>query len=122
MRFISTKVHGVIDYLWSIVLLASPWLFGFANGGAETWVPVILGIGGIVYAVVTNYELGLVKVLPMPVHLMIDLAMGVFLLLSPWLFGFAENIAAPHVVLGIMAIGTSLMTEKEPRYLVKTSH
>ena len=122
MRFISTKVHGVIDYLWSIVLLASPWLFGFADGGAETWVPVILGIGGIVYAVVTNYELGLVKLLPMPVHLMIDLAMGVFLLLSPWLFGFAENIAAPHVVLGIMAIGTSLMTEKEPRYQVKTSH
>ena len=37
-----------MDYLMGILLIASPWLFGFDRGGAETWVPVILGIGAII--------------------------------------------------------------------------
>jgi hypothetical protein len=27
MRFIPTKVHGVMDYIMDILLIASPWLF-----------------------------------------------------------------------------------------------
>ena len=38
MRFLPTRVHGVIDYLWGVALIATPWLFGFANGGAAQWV------------------------------------------------------------------------------------
>ena len=38
MRFISTRVHGILDYLMGPLLIASPWLFDFDNGGAETWV------------------------------------------------------------------------------------
>jgi hypothetical protein len=34
MRFISTKTHGVLDYLMGLFLILSPWIFGFANGGA----------------------------------------------------------------------------------------
>ncbi len=37
MRFLPTRVHGVIDYLWGVALIATPWLFGFANGGAAQW-------------------------------------------------------------------------------------
>ncbi len=47
MRFIPTRVHGVIDYLWSIALIASPWLFGFATSGAAQWVAVAFGLGAI---------------------------------------------------------------------------
>ena len=44
MRFIPTKVHGVMDYIMGILLIASPWLFIFNRGGMETWIPVILGV------------------------------------------------------------------------------
>ena len=47
MRVLPTRVHGVIDYSWSVALTATPWLFGFATGGAKQWVPLILGVGGI---------------------------------------------------------------------------
>ena len=45
MRFIPTRIHGMMDYAMGLLLIAAPWLFRFNRGGAETWVPVILGIG-----------------------------------------------------------------------------
>lgn len=114
MRFISTKAHGVLDYLVGLLLIAAPWLLGFAEGGAETWVPVILGAGALVYSLMTDYELGVVKTFSMPTHLMFDLLSGIFLAASPWIFGFADRVYLPHLILGIMEIGASLMTEKVP--------
>jgi hypothetical protein len=114
MRFISTKAHGVLDYLVGLLLIAAPWLLGFAEGGAETWVPVVLGVSALVYSLLTDYELGVMKTLSMPMHLMLDLGSGIFLAASPWIFGFADRVYLPHLILGIMEIGASLMTDKVP--------
>jgi hypothetical protein len=114
MRIISTRAHGVLDYLMGALLILSPWLLGFAAGGAETWVPVVLGASTIVYSLMTNYELGVVGVLPMPVHLGLDAAAGIFLAFSPWLFGFAGLVWVPHVVLGVLEVGAAAMTQPLP--------
>jgi hypothetical protein len=114
MRVIPTRIHGVIDYLMGIVLIAAPWVLGFADGGPEQWVPVLLGAGVILYSLLTDYELGVAHVIPMPIHLLIDLIGGVVLAASPWLFGFADDIWWPHVVLGVLEIGASLMTRTMP--------
>jgi hypothetical protein len=116
MRFIPTKVHGILDYLAGILLIASPWLFGFANDGAETWVPVVLGAMALVYSLCTDYELGAVKLLSMPVHLILDLLSGIVLAASPWIFGFSDTVYLPHLILGIFEIGASLMTRHIPAY------
>lgn len=116
MRFLPTQTHGVIDYLTGVLLMVAPWLFGFGRGDAETWVPVILGIGAIAYSLLTDYELGYVKVLPMPVHLVLDGLSGVLLAASPWLFGFHEYVYLPHLLLGLFEIGASLITKKAPAY------
>lgn len=114
MRIIPTRIHGVIDYLMGVVLIVAPWVLGFAEGRAETWVPVILGAGAIVYAMVTNYELGLVGLISMPMHLAFDAVGGIFLALSPWLFGFADYVWVPHVVFGVLEIGAAAMTQMVP--------
>lgn len=116
MRFIPTRIHGVLDYTMGLLLIAAPWLFGFAAGGAETWVPVVLGAGAIMYSIFTDYELGLVRTLSMPAHLAMDAASGLLLAASPWLFGFADYVYMPHLILGIVEIGAALMTEKTPRF------
>ena len=116
MRFIPTKVHGVMDYLVGILLIASPWLFNFDRGRMETWIPVILGVGALVYSVMTDYELGLTRTLSMRTHLALDLMSGILLAASPWLFGFADYIYLPHLILGILEIGVSLMTKREPSH------
>lgn len=111
MRFISTKVHGYLDYIMGILLIASPWLFDFYRGGAESWVPIILGAGVILYSLFTDYELSMSKAIPMSTHLTMDVAGGVLLAASPWLFGFADYVWVPHVVFGIGEIGAGLMTK-----------
>lgn len=114
MQVISSKVHGVLDYLVGIVLIAAPWLFNFAANGAETWVPVLLGAGVIFYSLFTNYEYGAVKSIPMPSHLTLDMLGGAFLAVSPWLFGFNEYVFLPHLIVGLAEIGVALMTERVP--------
>jgi SPW repeat len=114
MRFIETKTHGYLDYIMGVLLIASPWIFDFAMGGAETWIPVILGAGMIVLALMTDYELGAVRKISMRTHLTIDLISGALLAVSPWLFGFADDVWGPHLVLGLLEIGASLMTKLHP--------
>jgi hypothetical protein len=36
MKVISTRTHGIMDYLMGVLLIASPWLFKFSRDGAET--------------------------------------------------------------------------------------
>ncbi len=114
MRFIPTRVHGVMDYIVGALLIASPWLFGFAAGGAETWVPVVLGAMALVMSLMTDYELGLVPKIGVRMHLNIDLMSGILLAASPWLFGFADYIWAPHLIFGLFEIMASLTTLTSP--------
>lgn len=114
MRFLPTRAHGYMDYLMGALLIAAPWLLGFAGGGAETWVPVVLGAGVVLYSLFTDYELGVVKSLSMPTHLWLDGLGGLLLAASPWLFGFHEYVWAPHLVLGVLEVGAALVTETRP--------
>jgi hypothetical protein len=51
------------------------------------------------------------KLVPMRIHLVLDYITGIFLTLSPWLFGFAEIVWVPHVIVGILTIGYALLTD-----------
>src|SRR5687768_6564112 len=104
MNLINTKLHGILDYVVSLVLISSPWLFAFGKDGAETWVPVILGSFSIIYSVFTNYERGLVKVISMRKHLVLDLVSALALAFSPWIFAFADHVWAPHVIFGVLEL------------------
>ena len=110
MRIIPTRVHGMIDYGFGVLLIIAPFLLGFATGGAEQWVPTILGIAIIGMSLMTDYELSLARVIPMPMHLSVDVLGGIVLAASPWLFGFSGRVYLPHLILGLVEIGTALMT------------
>lgn len=114
MRFIPTRIHGILDYLVGIVLIAAPWLFDFNRGGAETWIPVVVGIAVLLQTIMTDFEVGLVRTIPMRTHLTMDLLIGVFLAVSPWLFDFADYVWTPHVIFGVFSILASLTTHTAP--------
>jgi hypothetical protein len=50
-------------------------------------VAVILGLGAIAYSLFIDYELGVVRTIPMTAHLGLDAGSGVILAASPWIFG-----------------------------------
>lgn len=114
MKIIPTRTHGIIDYIFGVILVLAPWVLDFAAGGAETWVPVIIGAGVILYSMFTDYEMGVSRQINMDTHLTIDITGGIVLAISPWLFGFASAIWIPHLILGVAELLISLMTEKVP--------
>lgn len=117
MKIISTHTHGILDYIVGVALIAAPWILGFANGGPEMWVPIVLGAATLVYSLLTRYELGAIKLLPFRTHLTMDFLSGVFLALSPWIFGFSQNVRWPHVIVGLFEIVASLTTRTVPDIL-----
>ena len=123
IRFLPTSVHGVLDYIVGIALIAAPFLFGFAYvGGIAVYLPIILGIGLILYSLVTKYELGVpgIKFIPMPYHLIFDFIAAVLLAVSPFLFGFSSkplNVWLPHLVVGIAVILVVLVSQTHPKMM-----
>jgi hypothetical protein len=105
-----TRVHGFLDYVMGLVLVVVPLAFNF-GAGPQTWLPVLLGGGVIVYSLLTDYELGAVELIGMPAHLILDALAGLLLAASPWIFGFAWEIWVPHVVFGLAAVGAAMFTQ-----------
>jgi hypothetical protein len=119
MTFIPTKIHAVLDYLSVALFIASPWLFGFATGGAAQWIPIVAGVVVLGQSVLTDYEGGIARVMPMQAHLVMDMLLGLVVAASPWLFGFASYVYLPHVLFGALALGAGLFTKRVPAHAIQ---
>lgn len=118
MKFISSKVHGVLDYIVAVALFFAPMIFGFQSvGGAAVVVPMVLGVALAIYSLCTQYELGVFKLIDFQYHLAIDVLAAVFLAVSPFLFGFinqAANVWLPHVIVGVVVVLVVLFSKPVP--------
>jgi hypothetical protein len=113
--FIPTKIHGILDYAGGLLIMASPWLFGFAHlGGAPFIIPLMGGGIQLLITVFTNHETGLIKVLPLQMHLIIDVFLGFTLLVSPFLYEFYPFVWLPHFILGLFNFGSGIFTQHSP--------
>lgn len=114
MKVFSARTHTVIGLIVGVALIIAPWLFGFSDeGGAAVDVPIWVGIFILLSELTTTSPLSPVKLIPMRAHIVVDVLTGIFLLASPWLFGFANlepNAWVPHVIVGILIVGYALMT------------
>lgn len=113
-RMITTRVHGIIDYLVGLLLLALPYLLGFADGGAAQKVTLTLGAVAVLYSLLTNYELGVLRLIPFRLHLGIDVVFALLTAASPWLFGFSERIWWPHLLIGLAGLAVVFASRSTP--------
>jgi hypothetical protein len=114
MKPFTTRLQSILDYSLAVFMITMPWLFGFANGGPAQWVPVTLGSCTILVSLITRYEGGAFKLVPMPVHLGLDAANGLVLAASPWLFGFSNTVHYPHLGTGTLAMLLVLLSGARP--------
>jgi hypothetical protein len=105
-----------MDYLGGLLLILLPmaWMGDDNVPRAALGVPIGVGILMLAQALLTDYEWGLARLIPVPMHLATDALVGLFLAASPWLFGFADFVWWPHVVLGVGEILAALTTQLEP--------
>jgi hypothetical protein len=122
MKFLSPKTHSIIGLIVGLALLFAPNIFGFSDvGGAAVAVPRIIGILVILSELTVRGGFSGLNMIPMKAHLFMDVIMGAFLALSPWIFGFSDqgtNAWLPHLIVGLLIIGYVPMTrtnEEEAR-------
>ena len=112
MNIVSRRVHGIVDYASVVVMLVSPWLFGFIESAIASAVFFSSACLILVISLYKNYELSVVKSIPMLFHLEMDMVTGFMLLTSPWVFGFYHIVFWPHVIIGAFALIFSLLTDQ----------
>ena len=87
---------------------------GVCTRRTETAVPVGLGIVGLLVTFCTDHEYGVVRRIPMTAHLAVDGVAGAVLAASPWVFGFADVVWVPHVILGLTELVAAFVTQTSP--------
>jgi hypothetical protein len=113
MRIIRTQLHGLIDYLFALVLLL-PLITGHGTTGKDTIVFTILGLAIITMSMITDYEFGLIKLIPMKVHLLIDLIISFFIIAMPILFPLENYYLYWPVILGVTGVLVTILSSSRP--------
>ncbi|MFI5159167.1 MAG: hypothetical protein ACHQF4_09900 [Sphingobacteriales bacterium] len=114
--FISTAVYGFFNYVMGLIMIASPWLFGFQHQhGGSLLLPLYLGWLQIIMAIFSRHEWGFIKVFPVSMHCFIDAVVGFFLLCSPFIYGFYTNqIWIPQFLMGLALFLLGAFTKQSP--------
>ncbi len=112
---ISRKAHGFIDFSYVPVTAIAPELFDFEDEPVAQLLCRLQAGSALLSGLFTRAEWGLFKVIPFKTHLSIDVAMGLFSLSAPWLFGFSNNQKARNTFLVMGAAGVLAGLLSEPK-------
>jgi hypothetical protein len=120
---IPLKVHAALEPLIAVIVIAAPWIFGFSDVDSATVICVLVGLTMLVVGSLTDWRLSLARVIPLQMHMIGDLTLAMVLLLSPLIFGFADEGGPTRfmVIAGALEAMTAVMTrwdrtEAEPTY------
>lgn len=110
-KALDPKTHGILDYGLAVAFLLAPALFGFTEVAATT--SYVIGVVYIGTSLLTRYPLGALKVIPFPVHGVLESVMAVAWIILPWAFGFAGDTAARNffVIAGVGLLVVALLTD-----------
>lgn len=90
LELIDNYIHGIIDYLIVFIFGLSPVLFGF--GDAASNIAYVSSGFILLLTILTQYRMGVIGLIPMRLHGIIELLLPPVLILSPWVFNFSGNI------------------------------
>ncbi|HXH99165.1 MAG TPA: hypothetical protein VNI52_02770 [Sphingobacteriaceae bacterium] len=114
---LNSKIHGAIDYAVVIFLLLSPTLFGLP--GTTAIFTYVLAVIHLLLTVTTNFEYGLIRIIPFSVHGIIELIVSFVLIGVAFYLGNIEGDLARNFYLSIGAAVflTWLMTDYKTSYV-----
>lgn len=89
LRFVTRQVHAYLDYPVAISLMATPVVLGLgASNPLAKWLSIVTGVAALVLTLLTDHELGVIKVLPYWFHVAVDRLVGLTFVAAPFVFGF----------------------------------
>lgn len=88
MKLLSPKVHGYIDYLTSALFALAPAMFMIEGVPRAVMGCYVIAGGLLLVSLMTRYPLGVVRVVPFPVHGALELILAPLIVAYPWIAGF----------------------------------
>lgn len=113
MKMINAKMHGYLDYVVVLVFLGAPTLLHLSALPAT--IAYILAGVHLALTLLTDFPLGLLKVVPLRIHGFIELVVGPCLIALPFVLGFAGEPAAEafYVACGVVILAVWSLTKYE---------
>ncbi len=111
VRFLPAWFHAIADYAVGIVVIAVALAVGGSTAAVATG--VVVGAVVLVLSALTRYPLGIVKVVPFPVHSAGDYLAAALLIVAPFALGFSDSdggLTAFYIVAGVAVLAVSLIT------------
>jgi hypothetical protein len=111
---ISTRVHGIIDYTWSSAASSAAARMDGATSTARLLRAAAAAATGS--SLLTKYETGAMRVLPMRAHLALDTLLCSVLIASPLFLPSSERrYASVPILFGAVGLIVAMLTETHSR-------
>ncbi|MGB1252799.1 MAG: hypothetical protein ACPG8W_19450 [Candidatus Promineifilaceae bacterium] len=89
IRFVTKTIHAYLDYPVALALMILPFIFGLGSSHPlALWLSVGTGVAAFILTLLTDHQLGAMRVIPYSVHLAVDFAVAIVFLIAPFAFGF----------------------------------
>jgi hypothetical protein len=108
---INSKIHGFIDYAVVVFLWMSPTLFGLPE--LTSTFTYILGGIHLLLTISTDFELGVIKLIPLKLHGIIELIVSIALIFGAFYLGSQEGVLARnfYICFAIAVFATWVITD-----------
>lgn len=111
MKILDPKIHGILDYAVVVAFAVAPSVVGLA--GLTAAISYALAAIHLLLTLVTDFPLGVAKIVPLRVHGAIELIVSLALVALPWILNFSSDATARlfYVVAGVLIFAVWLITD-----------
>ncbi|MFT7059761.1 MAG: hypothetical protein ACJASV_002273 [Pseudorhodobacter sp.] len=104
-RFMNKTIHAYLDYPVALGLIIMPIILGLgAVHPLAFWLSVVTGLAALVLTIFTDHHLGVIRILPYKLHLMVDFMVGLAFVAAPFVLGFTGMEAGYYWGLGAIVL------------------
>lgn len=108
-KILTPTLHGYLDYVTVVLFLAAPSLLGLT--GMVGIFAYVLAIIHLAMTLLTDFPLGVYKLVPFHMHGWVERVVGPGLVLLSFVLGFAQTATSFYVLIGIVIILVGLLTD-----------
>jgi len=89
MKFVTKEIHAYLDYPVAIALIALPFVLGLGSSNPIAFqLSLVTGVAALILTILTDHHLGVIRVIPYRIHLIVDFLVGLVFVLAPFIFSF----------------------------------
>ena len=112
MKFVTKRIHALLDYPVAIALILLPFLLGLGTSNPlALTLSVATGVAALLLTILTDHHLGIIRIVPYRVHLIVDFLVAIVFILAPFVLSF-EGIDAYYYWINGVAVLTVVSLHK----------